>query len=910
MSAKSEKTHHRQAAGQAAPTPMMAQYLAVKADYADCLLFYRMGDFYELFFDDAVTASRALDIQLTARGRHQGEDIPMCGVPAHAADDYLQRLIKHGFRVAVCEQMEPPDEAKKRGPKAVVRREVVRVVTAGTLTEEGLLAARENNFLLAIARNKAEGERQLALAWVDISTGDLTACAIERSDLAAELARLEPREIIISDALSREAAIAATLSDITAAIAEQPVHSFDSTRAADRIKAFFKVRALEGFGEFSRAELSALGALIGYIELTQIGQAPVIKPPRRLMINDHLAIDAATRGNLELVTTLAGEKAGSLLSVIDKTVTAAGARLIKNRLTGPSLAPDIINNRLDAVDYFAQSPDTRQAVRKALLSCPDLTRALARLSLGRGGPRDLGAIRDGLELAAGLPALFDRIDAGAALPEELAGAVDRLTPAGSGLADELQAMLADSLPHLARDGGFVRDGFSDELDDARRLRDQNRQVIASLQADYTARTDVKSLKIKHNNVLGYFVEVTAQHGDRLMAQPLNETFIHRQTLASAVRFTTVELGELEARILAAASKAQSIEQGTFDHFADQVNQAASDIAGVSEGLATLDLHAGLAELATRQDYVRPRVDRTLSFEIKGGRHPVVERALAKARAEGFVPNDCDLSADGFGDTQAARLWLLTGPNMAGKSTFLRQNALIAILAQMGSFVPAKSAHIGVIDKLFSRVGAADDLARGRSTFMVEMVETATILNQAGERSLVILDEIGRGTATFDGLSLAWASLEHLHGCNKSRTLFATHFHELTALAGQLEGLANATMKVREHDGEVIFLHEVAPGAADRSYGIQVAKLAGLPDQVLDRAAEVLSLLEQNDRQSGLETLAAELPLFAATRPQSKPAREVAANRLDEALQNVNPDELTPREALEALYRLKAEAQDN
>ncbi|MGI9482707.1 MAG: DNA mismatch repair protein MutS [Hyphomicrobiales bacterium] len=888
-----------------APTPMMAQYLEIKTANPDCLLFYRMGDFYELFFEDAEIASRALGITLTKRGRHQGADIPMCGVPVHSADDYLQRLIKLGHRVAVCEQTEDPAEAKKRGHKAVVRREVVRLVTPGTITEDALLDAKRNNFLAAIARHKADDA--LALAWVDISTGECAVTVTSAGRLAADLARLDASEIVLPDSLLQDDVLVDVLQQSGAALTPLPAARFDSAGAERRLKEYFSVEALEGFGAYSRAETAACGALIDYVSITQVGKKPTIRPPRQTAPDATMLIDAATRNNLELARTLSGSRKGSLLSVIDKTVTGGGGRLLADWLAAPLCDCAAITARHDAVSFFAEQTARREDVRQLFKSCPDIARALSRLSLGRGGPRDLAALRDGLEAARELAAIVGQDTGLVEAPDEVARIVETLSRDDEGMAGELAAVLADELPNLARDGGFVRASFNADLDEARALRDESRQVIAGLQTDYSAKTDVRSLKVKHNNVLGYFIEVPAQHGERLMSAPPNETFIHRQTMANSMRFSTVELSELEAKISAAGDRALAMEMEIFDLLVQRVLALSSFLNELACALAALDVFAALAELAVRDRFCRPIIDDSRSFLVKGGRHSVVEHAL---RAEGdapFVPNDCDLSTSVDGGPGQS-IWLLTGPNMAGKSTFLRQNALIAILAQMGSFVPASEARIGIVDRLFSRVGAADDLARGRSTFMVEMVETATILNQASERSLVILDEIGRGTATFDGLSIAWASVEHLHEVNLCRALFATHFHELTVLSERLDHLTNATMKVREYHGEVVFLHEVGPGAADRSYGIQVAKLAGLPESVIARAGEVLQFLEASDMNANGGELAADLPLFSAARPQSaQPAK--GTSEVEELLGQILPDELTPREALEALYQLKAKLKE-
>ncbi len=886
-----------------APTPMMAQYLEIKTANPDCLLFYRMGDFYELFFEDAEIASRALGITLTKRGKHSGEDIPMCGVPVHAADGYLQRLIKLGHKVAVCEQTEDPAEAKKRGYKAVVRREVVRLVTPGTITEDSLLDAKRNNFLSALARHKGDGT--LALAWIDISTGEFSVTATSQGRLAAELSRIEPSEVIVADTLLADPELNQALSECGAALSPIPASRFDSRAGEIRLKEFFAVAALESFGDFGRAEIAACGGLLEYVSLTQVGAMPAIRPPVMATQNSVMLIDVATRTNLELARTLSGERKGSLLSVIDRTITGAGGRLLSEWLAAPLQDVAGISARQDTVAYFLDQSALRNAVRGHLKACPDLARALSRLTVGRGGPRDLAGVRDGTAAARALADTLrdhDKLATPPALAEDIAAA---LSTDDTGLGDELSAMLGDQLPLLARDGGFVKAGHNAELDECRALRDESRKVIAGLQSGYADEVGVKALKIKHNNVLGYFIEVPAQHGAVLMGEPHTAKYIHRQTMANAMRFTTTELAELEQKILAAGDKAQRLELDIFHQLVDRVTGQTELIIALGAALAQLDVFTAFAELAEENRYSRPLVDDSLAFEIGQGRHPVVEQVLRLAGDAPFVPNDCNLSAEPEEDG-GKRIWLLTGPNMAGKSTFLRQNALIAILAQIGSFVPAATAHIGVIDRLFSRVGAADDLARGRSTFMVEMVETATILNQASERSLVILDEIGRGTATFDGLSIAWASVEHLHEANCCRSLFATHFHELTALSERLDQLGNATMKVREFKGDVVFLHEVGPGAADRSYGIQVAKLAGLPEPVIDRASEVLAMLEANDQKGSHGDLAADLPLFSAVRPSTTSARR-GPSELDEMVAAILPDELSPREALELIYALKDKA---
>lgn len=864
-----------------AVTPMMAQYLEIKAQTPGALLFYRMGDFYEMFFDDAVAAAAALDITLTKRGLHKGEPISMCGVPYHAAEGYLQQLIRKGFRVAIAEQMEDPAEAKKRGYKAVVRREIVRLVTPGTLTEDALLESRKHNYLASFAQVRDAG----ALAWCDMSTGavHVTACPIVR--LGPELARLMPSEILLVE--DEDAAVRSIIQDMGAVITELSRASFDSASAERRLCALYRVTSLDAFAQLNRAELSALGGLLDYISLTQRGQMPLLRPPVQEKLGGTMMIDVATRRNLELMQSLSGGRDGSLLSVVDRTITAAGGRLLERRLANPSCDLDVLGQRHAQLDYFVTHPAEREDLRRLMRAVPDMERALSRLALNRGGPRDLGAIRDGLSTAA---LVLQALQVADYMPENLP-----ILENGGDLCAILGAILLPNPSTLARDGGYITDGLDPELDAARKLRDDGRSIIINLESGYVQETGVQSLKIKHNNVLGYFIETTSAHAGRMMAPPLSSRFVHRQTTANQVRFTTVELSTLEAEILNAGSRAIEIELDYFANLRIEVLQNAALITQITQILAEIDLSAAWAEIAAEKAWTKPVLDNSCAFVINAGRHPVVEHALERGRRNAFVPNSCDLSQ---GETPA--IWLLTGPNMAGKSTFMRQNALIAVLAQAGCFVPAAHAHIGLVHQLFSRVGASDDLARGRSTFMVEMVETAAILNQANDRALVILDEIGRGTATYDGLSIAWATLEHLQSVNKCRALFATHYHELTALAGKLDGLRNATMTVREHNGDVIFMHEVQSGAADRSYGVHVARLAGLPAAVIERAQFVLESLESSDREGGTRARALidDLPLFRTPAPPPPKSSQAEAR-----LKEISPDKLSPIEALQLVYEL-------
>ena len=881
-------------------TPMMAQYLETKKAYPDYLLFYRMGDFYEMFFDDAVAASKALDIALTKRGKLEGADVPMCGVPFHAYETYLSRLIKHGFKVAICEQMEDPKEAKKRGAKSVVKRDVIRLVTAGTLTEENLLDSRRNNFLLSLAKT---GD-MLGVSWLDLSTGDFFLEEIglknksEAVVVSSLLSRLSPVEILVSDRYLQSPKLFEMFNEYRKKLSVLPEARFNFENARRNLLNLFKVETLDAYGSFSRAEITAAGVLMDYVETTQKGQMPRVEKPVKIYERQVMEIDGATRRSLELLESSSGDRGNSLLSVLDRTVTGAGARMLAGRIASPLVDTKEIGERLNVVEFFLNEEFIRDDVRALLKACPDIERAVSRLSLERGGPRDLAAIKTTL---AAVPRLKNILSGASSqnmvseLPEAVARIAGRMGH-HENLVDELERALADELPLLARDGGFIREGYYPPLDEIRRVKNNSQQIILQLQEKYAAATDIPNLKIKYNNLIGYFVEVPAKFATRMLE---NKDFIHRQSVLNAVRFTTVELTEIENEIRGAGEKLLATELELFNKLVTEVRIAADDISRTAKALAELDVGAALADLAAEKNYCRPEIDDSFCFDVEDGRHPVVEASLAREHGGAFVGNDCRLGGD------YSNIWLITGPNMAGKSTFLRQNAIIAVMAQIGSFVPAKRARIGVVNKLFSRVGASDDLARGRSPCMVEMVETASILNRADERSLVILDEIGRGTATFDGLSIAWAVVEHLHEVNRCRALFATHYHELTSLVGKLHKMSLHCMKIKEFNDEVIFLHEVIDGAADRSYGIHVAKLAGLPPVVLKRAEQVLSSLENDKKNANIKELADDLPLFSSLKKEEKKPSAV-----DAALAEICPDNLTPREALDELYRLKALSEEN
>ena len=855
-----------------AASPMMEQYLALRREAEGCLLFYRMGDFFELFFEDAKIAAGVLDIALTSRGEHDGAAIPMCGVPVHSAEGYLARLIRAGHRVAIAEQVETPEEAKKRGgSKALVARAIVRFVTAGTLTEEALLDPRSANVLAAIAPLR----EAVGVAACDISTGrvELEECA--PGSLQAVLARIGACEVVAPEDACEGDWIA------------RPRADFRSESGEARLKALHGVATLDGLGEFSRPMLAAASGLIAYLDHVGRGTLPLLLPPVALRGGERLAMDAATRASLEVLEAQGGGRAGSLLAAVDRCATGAGSRLLAEDLAAPLADEGQIDARLLAVAHFHSNPILRSDLRALLRQCPDIARALGRIVAGRGSPRCLGQIRDGLSEAR---RLREVLRASADLPPLLNDAVQALG-GHSELTDALERALVPSPPTERSQGGFIAAGYDHALDALRETSGNARRAIAALEAKYRDETATPSLKIRHNKVLGYFIEVPARHADRLMTA--DSGFTHRQTMAGAVRFNSLSLHEEASRIAEAGGHALAAEEAHFEELVSQVVARREAIAATAQALARIDVAAGLAERAAEGDWCRPELVDAPCLEIIGGRHPVVEAALARA-GERFVANDCTLGPDD-------RLWLIGGPNMGGKSTFLRQNALIVLLAQAGSFVPAQSARVGIADRLFSRVGASDNLARGRSTFMVEMVETAAILSQATERSFVILDEVGRGTSTYDGMALAWAVVEAVHENLRCRCLFATHYHELARLAESCEALSLHHVRAKEWKGELVLLHELARGAADRSYGLAVARLAGLPPMVLKRAKTILDRLEKGRAETGgLAAGLGDLPLFAAAAQDASPQRD----ELAEAIETLDPDALTPREALEALYRLK------
>ncbi len=876
---------------ESAVTPVMNQYLAIKREHPDCLLFYRMGDFYEMFFEDAVQASTALDIVLTQRGRYKGIAVPMCGVPARNYELHLARLVRKGFRVAICEQLENPVEARKRGKKSIVKRAIIRIITAGTLIEDELLNSKENNYLVALA----DSQDTFGLAWIDVSTSDFWVQTPTLSDLGSVLTRLAPGEILISERLFQRVDLKLLLSEWKAVLNPQQASRFDGVKARQRLETLYGVRTLDGFGPFRQAEMTAAGVLIDYIALTQKGRLPRLPPPKKLRADSVMMIDSATRCNLELFQSRHHSGHKSLRAVIDCTVTSGGARLLAEYLATPLTNPGAIAERLDAVQFFKDSYEILISVRENLDRCPDIERAVSRLTIGRGVPRDLAAVRDALTKGQIIQSLI--INNMQNTPLLISKSISIL-----GKNVELVTLIRKAItaipPVSLREGGFIADAYDSTLDELRLLREKSGRLMTALQVRYTSLTGVPALKIAHNNVLGFYVEVPARQAEKLKVH--SGIFIRRQETATAIRFTTAELSALEERRRDAIEKIFSLELNLLQDLIDRTCQQAESLSAAGKEISKIDLFTSLAKIATERQYCRPIVDHSTTFEIQAGRHPVVEATMNQETP--FVNNDCRLN-----DTQP--LWLLTGANMAGKSTFLRQNALIAILAQAGSFVPAESAHIGVIDRLFSRIGAADDLARGRSTFMVEMIETATILNQSTRRSLVILDEIGRGTAILDGLAIAWASIEHLHNMVRCRGLLATHYYELASLAERLPGLACYTMRIKEWQDQMVFLYEVIAGTASRSSGLHTARLAGIPEPVLARATEALVMLESSCSYSAMIPLFKGLPMTKTTTFQTPntelPVKKVQKSSiLERILSDINIDEITPLQAIEILYSLK------
>jgi len=895
MGKEAAKNTKEEKAKKSKVTPLIAQYLEVKSQYKDCLLFYRMGDFYEMLFDDAVTAAAELNITLTHRGQMDGKDIPLCGVPFHAYEPYLARLVKKGYKVAICEQMETPEEAQKRdGRTATIRREVIRVVTAGTLTEDALLPAKKDNYLVSVVFDNV----QTGLAWADLSTGDFFTQSVPGNMVYSLLMRSDVAEIIVSKKMEDHPKFRQIISEVPEKITYMSDLLYVYSLNKDVLEKKYKVNSLDALGDFTRQEVVAAGLVIAYLSLTQKTEVDCLKKLRRITDEQTMEIDAATRNNLEIFAPLNDIKgAYSLFGVLDRTVSNAGGRFLARTLASPSTNVDEINQRLDAISFLTDHPKIKEEISEHLNGMPDMERCLSRITLGRCGPRDLALLLVGLTASIASHISFNFFHD--ELPPLLKDLHDNLNNFNEFRVTINQALkLPDDItkiPTSVRDGDFIEWGYDAGLDDLRKQRAELQNSLREMQLDYANLTGIKNLKVSFNAVAGYFVEVPIRHSSVFNKHP-EWGFELKQTTTTVIRYSCPKLREVEQQLYSLDNRIQFNEERIFNEMVDSVKRGADKIRQSAHALAMLDMLIGFSNLAVENNYCRPTVDYSSAFDIKGGRHPVVEFALKKEHSN-FVENDCELKE------QNGYLWLLTGPNMAGKSTFLRQNALIAIMAQIGSYVPATSAHIGVIDKLFSRVGAADNLARGQSTFMVEMSETATILNRATEKSLVILDEIGRGTATFDGLSIAWAVMEYLHDHNKCRGLFATHYHELTLLKEKLAHLSLHCMETKDWNGDVVFLHTVKEGSVDKSYGIHVAKLAGLPDLVIQRAKEILSGLEEKKKK--VEKLVGDLPLFSAVlEKQAQDEQKHEQSPIEKELTFLNLDSMSPKEALDTLYRLK------
>lgn len=861
-------------------TPMMEQYLTIKNKHKDALLFYRMGDFYELFFEDAIAASKALDITLTKRGKTNGMDIPMCGVPFHSADNYLPKLIKKGFNVAVCEQTETIEEAKSNLKKGPLKREVVRIISPGTLTEDNLLDRNANNFLGAIS----DVNGSISISWVDVSTGCFKSRNLQKENnqkqlLTNLLLRMNFSEILVSDAME----LNIISEEWHSIIKKQSSSLFHYSSCLQQICSYFSIMSLEGIGKFSDGEVIASGVLLSYLKLTQCGKLPILSMIKNESENNFLEIDYFTQKSLEILSNLSGETKGSLITSLDETKTAGGARLLKQRITEPFYKVVEIEKRYNLINWFLNNDIDIFKLQNNLENIPDIERSLSRISLLRGSPKDLSVLCNGLlnvkQIYEIIILFKDRLNQAPLLNNIL-----NQISVDYSLFEDIKNSLKKDLPLSTKEGGFIRDGYDDNLDKLRNLRNNELEEITKLQNKYSDLTNVNSLKIKYNRMLGYHIEVRAVHDKALRDKDI---FIHRQTTAQTSRFTTIELNEAENQLINSYDKSISIEMDIFKNFTNQIINEGKKILDIASAISELDIGIMVVKQSKDRDYVCPKILENKTLEIIEGRHPVVETQM-KLSENSFISNDCILNKDDF-------LWLITGPNMAGKSTYLRQNALIVIMAQAGLFVPAKEANIGVFDKIFSRVGASDDLAKGQSTFMIEMIETSLILNTASEKSLVILDEIGRGTATFDGLAIAWSVLDYLHNKIKPRTLFATHYHELTSLKEDLNHLSCHKMSIKEWNNSIIFMHKIIEGEADKSYGIHVAQLAGLPFEVIKKATQLLSKLENNKDNSYLKK---------SDNLDGNYSNINESQSFFKEFDNINVDNISPREALDILYKLK------
>lgn len=851
-------------------TPMMSQYIAAKSECQDCLLLFRLGDFYELFFEDAKIASAALNIVLTHRGKVKGEDIPMCGIPVATIDNYVSRLIKAGHKVAVCEQLENPKDAKKRGYKAVVKRAITRIISAGTLVEDNLLTYNKNNYLMSlvpVCKKKKDKIDQVSFALIDISTGEFLVNTVDYPEISSVLENYSPKEILISSEFEDFAKYVNKFTD--ASITKLPSSKFNSKIEKARLEKYFNVSTLDSFELGCDAEFACCGSVLEYLIITQKDNLKVLPIPKKILMNNYLVIDSDTSKSLEIMSTNGSESKYTLIQALDKTKTAFGARMLASRVAMPIVDINMLKKRQECVKFFIENGELLNNLREILAQCPDFERSINRIRFNKFSPKDMENIRDALVVSEQVREMVFEKN----LPHEGSCDFESLRDF-SDLRDRLKNALVEK---FQQNGELIVEGYSQELDKLRYMKNHSEDLIMQLQDKYIYQTGINTLKIRNNAIIGWYIEIPLSQKNKILPE-----FMHRQTLVSNIRYTTEEMLELQDKVMKASEDFAQMERSIYNELVEIVLQNYESISETIKLLALLDIYTNLALIATERNYICPEIVTESVLEIENGRHPVLELLQ-----DDFTGNDCDLTPD-------SRVCLLTGPNMAGKSTYLRQNALLIVMAQIGSFIPAKKAKIGIVDRLFSRIGASDDLARGRSTFMVEMIETATILNQATERSFVILDEVGRGTSTYDGLSIAWAVIESLYKNNKCRVLFATHYRELTALSEKFKDIKCKTLKVQEWEGKVIFYHRIIDGIADKSYGIHVASLAGVPKNVIRRAKDLLVKLES---KSG----ARNLPLES---PDQIELSYAQASPVEEKLKDLDLNELTPLEALNFLFDLK------
>ena len=872
-------------------TPLMEQYMEIKKNHSDSLLFFRMGDFYELFFEDAYLASDILNITLTKRGKLDGKDIPMCGVPHHSSEKYMELLIKKGINIAICEQTETPDQAKKRGYKAIVNREVVRIITPGTILEDNLIGVKTNNFLLSV--NDVRGDT--SISWVDISTGKVSTLSTTIEKVSSVIARINPSEVIVSNSYVEKTKINLDKNDFKLSILSDT--SFNSINSKQKLLRHYGIKSLKSFGDFTHSMIGSLGAILDYVEITKIGSNLRLKRPFVEKKRSILEIDENTRRNLEINNSLTGDKKSSLLSILNKTCTNFGYRLLEHRLNAPLTDFKLINRRLLITKFFYENPTLSIQLKEILKLCPDFERALSRLAFYKNSFQDFITLKEGIKTSLRIKKFFNEKSINLTYPIKLIEILNSFSDFKK-IDNILDNALSEKNYQIGDQLSQINYGYSAELDQLRDILLKSEKYISDLESSLIKETKISSLKIKKNNVLGYFIEVTSRNADNILKDKNSHLFYHRQTTANTYRFTNNELISIENKINTASIKISELEYKIYDDLKKLFLDFEYEIRLSADSIGELDFYLSLGFVSREENWVKPIITKSNELFIVQGRHPIVEKNVNQNSEFSFIPNDCNL------DDKKNIINLITGPNMAGKSTFLRQNALIIILGQMGCYVPANEAKIGIVDRVFSRIGASDDLSQGHSTFMIEMLETATILNQATEKSFVILDEIGRGTSTSDGLSIAWSTLEYLHEKNKCRTLFATHFHELTVLDQSLPKLSNLTVKIKELEKKIIFLHKIIEGKSNHSFGIEVAKLAGIPMAVVNRSKLILESLHKNSKNKNFKFKEKLSEKIETSEKRNK------TSKAENLIKSLNIDEITPKEALHILYKLKSSISEN